>query len=44
MPFGQSQGLPVGLQLTGPQGADARLLSVALRIETAVPPIAAASA
>lgn len=44
LPFGQSQGLPVGLQLTGPQGADARLLSVALRIETAVPPIAAASA
>ena len=37
MPCGLSDGLPVGLQLVGARGADARLLTVAATIETVLP-------
>lgn len=42
LPFGMVDGLPVGLQLTGRCGEDARLLSVAMRLEDALGPDARA--
>ncbi len=38
LPCGVCDGLPVGLQLTGPLGADARLLSIARQIEAVLAP------
>lgn len=36
LPCGMAEGLPVGMQLTGPLGVDARLLSLAAAFETCV--------
>jgi len=36
LPCGMTEGLPVGMLLTGPFGADARLLSLAAAFETRV--------
>ena len=38
LPFGLADGLPVGIALLGPSGADRALLALARRIETAAPP------
>lgn len=40
LPFGAIDGLPVGLQLTGQKGCDARLLSVAARLQDRLGPSA----
>ncbi|WP_071691417.1 amidase [Nioella sediminis] len=37
LPFGMADGLPLGVQLIGPQGADFALLSLARMIETRAP-------
>jgi amidase len=39
LPFGLHDGLPVGIALLGPPGADRALLSLAHRIEAAAPPL-----
>lgn len=36
LPAGYAEGLPVGIELDGPEGSDRRLLSIAMSIETAL--------
>jgi aspartyl-tRNA(Asn)/glutamyl-tRNA(Gln) amidotransferase subunit A len=40
LPVGRSEGLPVGIQLMAPAGADERMLAVALALESRLDPVA----